>query len=233
MNKVEKKARELYPENLFGESFNDGHLGGCNINGDPATHYPIMWKFLKETLGLESVLDVGCGFGYAVEHFQKRLKLQTLGIEGSRKVADIAVTDKIKVHDFSKSRLFMKKGYDLVWSSEFVEHVAPEHVDNFMGTFNCGKFVAITYASVGQSGHHHVNENSEQYWIDLFEKNGFVYCENFTNKLREKTQEDFKDPRSPVDNSPVKNWTYPYHFSSKGLFFAKDYAFKWHKRILK
>lgn len=232
MNKVEKKARELYPENLFGESFNDGHLGGCNINGDPATHYPIMWKHLKDKLHIESVLDVGCGFGYAVDFFNKNLKLKASGIEGSKKVAEIAVTDKIKVHDFTKGPCIIKEAYDLVWSSEFVEHVSPEHVDNFMSTFCCAKFVAITYASIGQSGHHHVNENTEQYWIDLFKKHGYVYCPAFTKELRDKTYEDFEDPRYPVDNSPVKNWTYPYHFSSKGLFFAKEYAYKWNERIL-
>ena len=47
-SEVKKKAQELYPYLLFGESFNDGHVGGCNVNGDPATHYPIMWKYLVE-----------------------------------------------------------------------------------------------------------------------------------------------------------------------------------------
>lgn len=233
MNKVEKKVRQKYPECLFGESFNDGHLGGCNINGDPATHYPIMWEYLADKLNIESVLDVGCGFGYAVDYFNKYLKLDAVGIEGSQKVADVAITDKIKVHDFTKSPLILEGCYDLVWSSEFVEHVDRKYVDNFIPCFQAGKYAAITYASVGQSGHNHVNENTEEYWIDVFESNGFKYCPEFTKTLRQKTEEDFQNPVSPVNQKPVKNWKYPYHFSSKGLFFAKSYCAAWNPKILK
>lgn len=222
MNKVEEKVRELYPDFLHGESFNDGHLGGCNIYGDPATHHPIMWKFLVDELKIESVLDVGCGFGYSLDYFKTQMGLDAYGIEGSAKVAEVAVTDKIKVHDFCKGPYLSKKGYDLIWSSEFVEHVPAQYVDNFMSTFCCAKFVAITYASIGQSGHNHVNENTQEYWINIFEEKGFKFCPDFTQKLREKAVEDFNDPRSPVDQSKVKGWKYPYHFATKGLFFEKD-----------
>ena len=223
---IEQKAKERYPHLLQGKSFNDGHLGGCNVEGDPATHYPIMWKFLCEKLKIKSAVDIGCGFGYSLDFFKKHLKLDAIGIEGSAKVQELALNnDLIKVHDYSKGPLILPETYDLAWSSEFVEHVPPQYVENFISTFKCCKYIAITYASIGQTGHNHVNENSESYWIDLMMRYGLVFDAHFTGELRPKTEEDFANPTNPVDQSEVNNWTYPYHFSGKGLFFRNDLLF--------
>ena len=220
---IEKKAKELYPNLLQGKSFDDGHLGGCNVEGDPATHYPIMWKFLCDELKIKSVVDIGCGFGYSLDFFKKHLKLHSIGVEGSPKVQELALNrDAIKVHDYSKGPLTFPKNYDLAWSSEFVEHVSPKYVENFISTFKCCKYIAITYASVGQTGHHHVNENTENYWINLMMTHGLIFDRDLTVQLRSKTEEDFSRPTSPVDQSKVIGWTYPYHFSQKGLFFRND-----------
>ena len=41
----------------------------------------------------------------------------------------------------------------------------------------------MTYASPGHGGHH-VNENTEQYWIDTLQKYGFTYDPVLTNQMR-------------------------------------------------
>jgi len=198
-------------------------LGGCNVEGDPATHYPIMWKFLCDKLKIKSVVDVGCGFGYSLDFFKKHLNLHGIGVEGSSKVQELALNrEAIKVHNYSKGPLILPKTYDLAWSSEFVEHVRAQYVENFISTFKCCKYIAITYASVGQTGHNHVNENTQNYWINLMTTHGLIFDAGLTAQLRHKTQEDFLRPTSPVDQSEVTNWTYPYHFSEKGLFFRND-----------
>ena len=220
---VEQRAQKLYPDCLFDKSFNDGHLGGCNVEGDPATHYPIMWRYLVDLLDIKSVVDIGCGFGYSLDFFKNKMGLEAIGIEGSAKVQKLALNnDLITVHDYCAAPLKLDKNWDLAWSSEFVEHVPPQFVENFIATFKCCKYLGITYASPGQSGHHHVNENTDNYWIDLMAKHGMTYDADLTLQLRSKTQEDFADARSPVDQSKVNNWTYPYLFSSKGLFFRND-----------
>lgn len=220
---VEQKAKTTYPALLNGKSFNDGHLGGCNVDGDPATHYPIMWKFLVDNLGISSIVDVGCGFGYSLDYFKTHMKLEAIGVEGSAKVAELSLHPySITIHDYSNGPLFLTKDYDLGWSSEFLEHVPSQFVSNYMETFKSCKYVAVTYASIGQTGHNHVNENTEKYWIDIFKDNGFEYDYEFTKLLRQKCQEDFNDPRSPIDQSRVKDWTYPYHFVNKGLFFNNE-----------
>ena len=57
-SKIKTKAQEAYPDNLKGDSFNDGDLGGCNVFGDPATHYPTMWKYLVGKFDIKSVIDM-------------------------------------------------------------------------------------------------------------------------------------------------------------------------------
>ena len=227
METIKQKAEKLYPENLKGDSFNDGGLGGCNVWGDPATHYPHMWKYLCDELNIKSIVDVGCGFGYTLDYFKNNLKTDGVGVEGSPKVCELALNkESITRHDYCEDGpLVFSQTYDLAWSTEFVEHVDADCVDNFIATFKCAKYFAMTYATLGQQGHHHVNENTEQYWVDLMIQNGFSYDEPFTIKLREKTLEDWKDPRSPVDQSPVKDWGHPYHFATKGLFFRNDLLF--------
>ena len=70
-SEVKTRVEKFYPDNLHGESFNDGDLGGCNVFGDPATHYPIMWKHLVKKFDIKTVIDIGCGFGYTVDFFKK------------------------------------------------------------------------------------------------------------------------------------------------------------------
>ena len=62
---IQEHVKKHHPQQ--GEdSFDDGHLGGCNIKNDYGTYYPIMWEHMVKELGIKSVLDVGCGFGYSL-----------------------------------------------------------------------------------------------------------------------------------------------------------------------
>tara|TARA_B100000287_G_C20571446_1_gene756684 strand:+ start:591 stop:1283 length:693 start_codon:yes stop_codon:yes gene_type:complete len=223
-SEVKTRVEKFYPDNLHGESFNDGDLGGCNVFGDPATHYPIMWKHLVKKFDIKTVIDIGCGFGYTVDYFKKHLNLEVVGVEGSKKVKELALnTESIFLHDYSSDgALQLPTTYDLAWSTEFVEHVEAQYLDNFFATFKCAKYLAFTYAYIKQLGHHHVNENTEEYWIKEATARGFSYDEQVTKELREKTLEDWRDPRSPVDQSKVEDWNAPYHFATRGLFFKND-----------
>ena len=46
------------------------------------------------------------------------------------------------------------------------------------------KYLIMTYAPVGHGGHHHVNENTQEYWIDTMSNYGFKYLEDTTNEMR-------------------------------------------------
>ena len=43
-----------------------------------------------------------------------------------------------------------------------------------MVTFTSCKYLLVSHATPGQDGHHHVNCQNKEYWIDCFKKNNFV-----------------------------------------------------------
>lgn len=145
-----------------------GHLGGYIEGGDEATIYPDLWRALVEELDVHDVIDVGCGDGVAVTFFEG-LGCNVLGIDGVPQDHPSIVT-----HDFTKGELRPRPvSADLVWSCEFVEHVAEEYVGNFIDVFAVGKIVLMTHAAPGQPGWHHVNCQPADYWIDVMWQAGY------------------------------------------------------------
>jgi len=95
-----------------------------------------------------------------------------------------------------------------VWSCEFVEHVEERFADNFLAAFaKAEKCIALTYASPGQPGWHHVNCQPESYWIEKISAIGYRLDEALTHDARRLAQG---------------------HFAHKGLIFrpAASRAFK-------
>lgn len=184
----------------------EGHLGGFYTTVDKPSHCPKMFKYLVETLGVKSVLEVGCGMGYQMQEFMKYCD-EVVGIDGSQyAVENSPVKENIFQHDYTVGELETEDRFDLCWCCEFVEHVEEDYVDNFLSTFAFCTHVAMTHAVPGQGGHHHVNCQPEEYWIEKMKQYGFEYDSEFTQKLKEiaKTEGDY---------SP--------HFASTGLFFKK------------
>lgn len=182
------------------------HLGGFYTTPDTCSQTPKMFKYLVETLNIESVLDVGCGMGYEMQEFMKYCP-EVVGIDGSPyALQNSPVKDKIFAHDYTIGELETEDRYDLCWSCEFVEHVEEQYRDNFLSTFAFCKYVAMTHAVPGQGGHHHVNCQPKEYWIEHMKRYGFEYDEEFTETLKEIA-------RTEGEHSP--------HFASNGLFFKK------------
>jgi len=189
----------------------DGHLGGFIKEGDPATFTPGLWRSLCVELEIKSVIDVGCGMGYALIEFNKYCT-DILGLDGCRYVLENSdMKSYIQEVDFCKGKPNVGS-YDLCWSSEFVEHVEEKYMNNFLDIFCASKYLAITYADVGQEGHHHVNCQPKEYWISVIEKMGMIYDENSTNRYRNIAKADGEQYNPIYKNN---------HFSERGLFFRK------------
>jgi cyclopropane fatty-acyl-phospholipid synthase-like methyltransferase len=154
-----------------------GHLGGS----EGETHIDSgALKFIMGAAGISSMVDVGCGPGGMVE-YARSIGLRAEGIDG-----DWTVPRNIKVHlhDFTTGTVDLKEVFDLCWCVEFVEHVEEQYMMNYIKVFQQCRFVMMTHAFPGQGGHHHVNEQPTEYWIDRMTKAGFIFEPQMTDQIR-------------------------------------------------
>lgn len=194
------------------EFHHEGHLGGYVIGQpDPASWYPWMWKWLTESCGIESVIDLGCGEGYTTKFFLD-LGLEAIGVEGcSKAVVDTVAPGFVDLHDFVSGPYCNRSvRWDLAWCCEVVEHIEEQYLDNLLLTIknaNC-KWVAMTHALPGQGGHHHVNCQPKEYWVDQLSSIGYNVDEDITKKAK------------MLAGFEVKS--YPNHFTKSGLIFHAE-----------
>lgn len=168
------------------------YLGGCIIEdnypesgkGDVGTWAPQVWDKLIEVYQPKNMIDVGCGAGHSTKYFIDR-GINGLGVEGFLPAINASpIKEHIHVHDYVESEFVPENEYDLAWCCEFVEHVEEIYSDNFMKTFSKCSVVSMTHGVPGQPGHHHVNCQPAEYWINKFELLGFVYNESLSIECR-------------------------------------------------
>ena len=213
--KISRKERKIALANNM--NCQEGHLGGyikasslpassgLSIKyGDPETYTPTLWRWVYETLGVRSVLDVGCGEGHCAGFFRDHLGCRVLGVDGSIEAKQDSIISEFHVrHDFVDGPYVTQKEFDLAWSCEFVEHVEEKHIENFLATFRSSRnFIMLTYAPPGQRGWHHVNCQPASYWIDQLARIGFTFDPDLTAESR--------------------NVAKPGHYRRKGLLFVRE-----------
>jgi SAM-dependent methyltransferase len=123
-------------------------------------------RAVEETWHPESLLDVGCGVGYLLEHFAGRIPV--LGVEGSPgalrlqapEVRRRCVRRDLTEEEPSQVALAL----EFAVSIEVAEHIPPEGEDAFLRWFAGARRVFLTAAPPGQGGRHHVNEQPPEYW---------------------------------------------------------------------
>lgn len=161
------------------------HLGGYVKGGDPETWYPVLWDWVCQELGVRSVLDVGCGEGHSARFF-KALGCEVMAVDGSSQALEDSVIPECQVlHDFTTGPFMPGRRFDLVWSCEFVEHVAEDYCGNFLAAFQASdKYIMMTHAVPGQKGHHHVNCRPARYWVKKLRGIGFRLHYTLTRRAR-------------------------------------------------
>lgn len=149
--------------------------------------YSLIADALAARLGFSSVLDLGCGNGFLIARLLE-LGKTAQGVDGSPHAVALAAPQaapRIEVRDL---RTPLRLGrHDLVICSEVAEHLDACHADTLVDNVcaSCGRWVFFTAATPGQGGHHHVNEQPHEYWIDKFERRGVRLDAQATRALRE------------------------------------------------
>jgi hypothetical protein len=162
------------------------HLGGCYPEGDANTIMHDVWGWLLVEYDIKSMVDVGCGYGHALEWFSRHL-VSSEGVDGFPPAVEQNVSGTpCYLHDFTQGQYAAatSKKWDLGWCAEFVEHIEEQFIPNYMHTLQSCKHACITHAEPGQIGFHHVNCQTRDYWVKVFQKYGFVYDEGNSHKLR-------------------------------------------------
>lgn len=161
------------------------HLGGYRVGGDEATYFPELYTWAVNELGIESVIDLGCGEGQTLNFFETLLPGSVWGIDGVPQKQP-----NIFCHDFTKGRFGPSPHYlsefDLCWCVEFVEHINEEFMPNFLDVFKRARMVFITHAFPGQAGHHHTNCQDASYWKGAMAAIGYRLDELLTAQAKAK-----------------------------------------------
>jgi len=193
----------------FNLTINDGTGGTRDVRvqvpGDGDSWVPFLWDWLISTFSVSSVLDVGSGFGYASDYFSKKL-VSTTAIEGLPYNVKNAVYPTELV-DLSVESYVPDRPFDLVWSCEVAEHIDEASIDFFLDTVTNSKVLALTAAPPEDGGHHHVNCQIPDYWIDRIQDKGMKFSFHMTMKARE------------VSHCFVPNRTS--HFARNGMIFVR------------
>ncbi len=164
-----------------------GHLGGNIKGGDSWTYYPKLWDEIISKYEIKSVLDIGCGEGHMLEYCKNKLvDMALVGIDGLKQNVEIVRNKGLTCYevDFENNQSFsLTMNFDLCWCCEFVEHINEMHIHKAISIMKAAKYVAMTHATPGQPGHHHVNCQPSEYWIAKMSEHGFKILTEETNRL--------------------------------------------------
>ena len=135
----------------------------------------------------KSVVDIGCGCGIYLQHFQAA-GIEILGYDGApAAITASLVGAKIKLHDLSQP-LKLDKKFDLVLCFEVAEHLEESAADILaQSLIDLGDTIAFTAATPGQGPRSigHINEQLPEYWIEKFKKHNFILQTELTEKIRQ------------------------------------------------
>lgn len=137
--------------------------------------------------GCGAVADVGCGPGMLIA----RLQVLGWGVHGydgsahSLAMAPERVKSQIRIHDILQMPSF--NPINLVICTEVAEHLDAKDAPHLVALL-CSAMcpIVFTAAPPGQDGHHHVNCQPKQYWVDMFNAHGAIHDYVSSHRLRER-----------------------------------------------
>ena len=168
--------------------------------GDPFTYCPSVWDYVISRFIPESALDLGSGCGNAagrratapagarLRPAGRRCRAVRVGVWRHRRLSRRHRSIPALKHDLTTGPVVTR--VDLVHCHEVVEHIEEAFLDNLLSSLLCGKLILMTHALPGQFGHHHVNLQPPEYWIDKLEARGAILLSEDTSRIRALAEHD-------------------------------------------
>lgn len=132
--------------------------------------------FVMKLINPKTVVDIGCGVGTWLAAFEKNGVKSVLGVDGdyvNLSMLKIS-TDSFLSHNLEKP-FNVVKNFDLAISLEVAEHLHNTKAKDFVHTLTDLASVVLFSAAVPhQSGTNHINEQWQDYWIELFKQKDYV-----------------------------------------------------------
>ena len=124
----------------------------------------------------KSVIDIGCGTGTWLSVFEENGIADFLGVDGDFVPKELLEIPTSRYVAFDLTRPFnCGRRFDLVISLEVAEHLPSHCAASFIASLvRLGPVVLFSAAIPGQGGTHHINEQWQDYWAELFAKQNFV-----------------------------------------------------------
>ena len=145
----------------------------------------ILAEAVKSFYNPKSVIDFGCGIGIYLKEFVK-LGVEVFGIDGSPAALRNLIIDKNRflVQDLTED-FALPRRYDCALCFEVAEHIPTDKSRALVKNITKASDVVIfTAAPKGQGGHDHINEQAQQFWIDIFSENGYGFLADGTERLK-------------------------------------------------
>lgn len=162
------------------------HLGGNIESGDSWTYCPGVWGYVLDRFGISTVLDLGCGRGHSSAWFQSRART-VIAVDGLRANVSECLHPAI-LQDLTLAAVYAP--VDLVHCHEVVEHIEERYLANVLASLLNGRIILMTNGVPGQAGHHHVNLQPTEYWIQHLVSLGCEYLAEDTRRIRRLAEQD-------------------------------------------
>jgi SAM-dependent methyltransferase len=127
---------------------------------------------------VKTVLDVGCGPNFLCE-FLKQLGVDAIGADFSPASGADVITSATDMP------MFEDQSFDLVFSSDLLEHLDEDDVDKALKEFSrIGKLQAHNFCPIENDAPindpYHITQKSRQWWFAKFEQHGLYATHEFS-----------------------------------------------------
>ena len=143
-------------------------------------------KTLKE-LNCNSIIDLGCGPGL----YSKAFIVDGFDCEcyDGNPFTPEESENLCSILDLSEP-FDLNKKFDCVLSLEVGEHIPKEYQDVFIDNVlrHSNGLIILSWATIGQGGHGHVNEQPNEYIEDIFTQHNYKRNSIYEKKLRDSAQ---------------------------------------------